>query len=582
MTSYAYDVPSLSEKVKTGDRIDGKYRVLGVLGNGASATVYEAVHEEIDAPVAVKVVHAEATNEPHHLARFRREARTCGRVRSRHVPQVYDVGRLPDGSPYMVMELLRGETLEAWVTRGPLPLGLVFEIGKQVLTALEAVHAQRAIHRDVKPENLVLEYDEHGGLIVKLVDFGISKSLDEPRNMTMEGMVLGTPHYMAPEQVEAGELDERTDVYAAGAVLYEAITGRTPFRGTTADEVMTAVQRDPVMPPGIYRDECPFELEAVVMTAMSRDKEARFRTAMLMREALLEAETLFHADSRPTPLVVPKKRDEAEEAPASAMRGDETTQRLRPLATSYASDDELDLRRPRGRSWLWAAAVVALVLSGMTAFAALTGDDRPARASRGPIASPITLAAAEDIEDTRTPSAASAGTATASPATVAESREADGALAGEDGTPLTADEAAATETGAALADDSTESAAEADADRRRARRRRARSAPVTTLFPASGDGHELAADVRERVRDSVVRDWPIPEDEVFEDPAKEDGDPALPTVVRTNPYEASNSAGDVAPESEESPPARPYGEIAPRTGPYGRSGARENLPANPF
>ena len=606
MTDWTYDdTRPLSQKLRPGDHIDGKYRVVGVLGAGASATVYEAVHEEIDTAVAVKVVHAESSNEPHHLARFRREARTCGRVRSRHVPQVYDVGRLPDGSPYMVMELLRGETLEAHVTRGPLPLGLVFEVGKQLLRALEAVHAQRAIHRDVKPENLVLEYDEHGKLIVKLVDFGISKNLDEPRNMTMEGMVLGTPHYMAPEQVEGGDLDERADVYAAGAVLYEAITGRTPFQGTTADEVMEAVQRDPVMPPCIYRDDCPFELEAIVMTAMSRNPEARFRTAMLMREALTAAETVFRTDSRPTPLVVPKRRSSEAPRAAAEKRGEEDTQPLRPLVTSYDPDEDDVRRRRPSRGWLYAAAAVALVLGGMTAFAALTGNDAPARASRAPIASPMSLAAAGGL---RSGAEAEAGTSAHTLAEegpriaddesgIADEGSAqDPSTITDEGSETLGESAGVAEVAGDGEEAATSSAAAASVDERRPARRRARrerSTPVTTLLPAPS-----RTELRERVRDSMLREWPAPGDD--EDPAKEqEGDPSLPSVVRTNPYAESAPPRPPSPASapsdeagDDSPPSRPYGEIAPRSGPYGgitpraptprESAPRENLPANPF
>jgi len=523
----------ISSKPQPGDLIGDKYVVLGVLGTGASATVYEAGHREIGTTVAVKVVHAETSNEPYYLARFRREARTCGMVRSAHVPQIYDVGRLPDGSPYIVMERLHGETLEAHIARGPMPISLVFEIGKQLLRALEAVHAARAIHRDVKPENLVVEYGGNG-FTVKLVDFGISKSLDEPKSMTMDGMVLGTPHYMAPEQVEGADLDERIDVYAAGAVLYEMITGRTPFQGTTADQVMVAVQSDPVMPPGIYRDECPFELEAVVMTAMSRDRELRFVTARMMREALEEAEHAAVRESPPTPLVVRKDSLPALlPRPPSAARADaDSTQRIRRLLDASAAraalddDTELALRRSGGaRRWLAAVATVALVLGGMVAAAFVTGEsEHPSYASRRPVASPVSrgtearpgAAAAIAPVLVDVPAAAQADA-------VPETEPAIDTQTQAEGTEVGAQSDSASAAGAGGSRDA----------RQRARRVGRRGPPVTTVLPARGDPADVRAQIREEMREALMREWPGDDEDT--DAAKESE--RLPRFVRDNPFD---------------------------------------------
>src|SRR5262249_53910112 len=154
------------------------------------------------------------------IARFQREARICGTIRNRNVGQVYDVGELPDGAPYMVMELHEGRSLQRMLSEsGPLPIAAVLDVGRQLLLGLPAAHETQVVHRDVKPDNIMLVHESSGQTVVKLVDFGIGKSVSadiRTRNVTQEGMVVGSPDYMPPEQLKGEVVDYRVDIYAAG------------------------------------------------------------------------------------------------------------------------------------------------------------------------------------------------------------------------------------------------------------------------------------------------------------------------------------------------------------------------------
>lgn len=271
-----------------------KYVIKKLLGEGANGSVYEGEHADIGHRVAIKVVHKNLAAREDIIARFRREARICGTIRNRHVGQVYDVGELPSGAPYMVMELQEGRSLAALLEQERrLPIASAIDIGRQLLLGLQAVHGIGAIHRDVKPDNIMLVRESTGDTVVKLVDFGISKSVDadiKNRNVTQEGMVVGSPDYMPPEQLKGDAIDHRVDIYAAGVVLYEMITGRVPFDARNMTELFVAILRDPLEPPSTVRSDCPKALEQVILRALERDAGSRFASAAEMEAALRKAQ----------------------------------------------------------------------------------------------------------------------------------------------------------------------------------------------------------------------------------------------------------------------------------------------------
>lgn len=356
--------------LRAGDTLD-KLIVRERLGHGSSAVVYRAEHAQIGNAVAIKVVHGDGL-DGQSAARFDREIRICGRLRSAHVPHVHDVGRLPDGSPYLVMELLEGESLEARLEReGALPIATAVEITRQLLTALEAAHHAGAIHRDVKPENLFLHQSAGDEApVVKLMDFGIGKPLDPVNAITQEGIILGTPHYMAPEQTVAGEVDERTDVYAAAAVLYEMLTGRTPFDGKSIAAITAAVLHDPFPSPSQARPDCPQALSAVVLRAASRDRADRYAAARQMRDALERVATEQGLPTGPAAFLDPESRVQRSDPPPApgVERNDPATDDTAPLLLNRPKprlprmEVGDGLAVPATRTWLALAAAAALLV----------------------------------------------------------------------------------------------------------------------------------------------------------------------------------------------------------------------------
>jgi TolB-like protein len=254
-------------------RAVGRYRIDRKLGEGGMGVVYAAVDERLGRAVALKMLRT-AWPDPQGRKRLLREARAAAGVSHPNVCQIYDVGD-EGGALYVAMELLEGETLAARLARGALPVDEACSVALAVLAALEALHRKDLVHRDLKPSNVFLT--PHG---VKLMDFGLARPLTPPSNMstrlTAPGTILGTPHYMAPEQVRGDQTDERTDLYAAGALLAEMLTGRPPFAGPTVVDVMYAVLHSP--PPAVE----PSEADAIVQRALSKSPADRYGSAQAM------------------------------------------------------------------------------------------------------------------------------------------------------------------------------------------------------------------------------------------------------------------------------------------------------------
>lgn len=287
---------SAEPPLPNGVVVDGKYTILRSLGRGGTGTVYEAQHTMIGHRVALKIVNADRAQRPETLVRFQREAQICGSIRHPNVGQIYDVGT-HDGKPYMVLELHEGQSLASVLAESVLPIPAIMEIALQVLSALAAVHDAGVVHRDVKPDNAMLVRALNGDIVVKLVDFGISKLVTvdiRERTLTREGSILGSPDYMAPEQLRGHEVDARTDLYGVGVLLYEAVTGATPFDAENLSDLMAAVLRDSVLPPRELRADCPAELEALILKALSREPHDRFQSAAEMMRQLEQIRATMH------------------------------------------------------------------------------------------------------------------------------------------------------------------------------------------------------------------------------------------------------------------------------------------------
>ena len=265
--------------------VGGRYQITGLIASGGMGEVFQAHDRVLDRTVALKVLHAGIASDPDFVERFRREATAAGRLSHPNIVQVYDWGRSEDGSAYMAMELVEGQNLrEVLSATGRLRPPLAARIAAQVCLALE--HARKAglVHRDIKPENILLTQDGR----VKVADFGLSRTMAESR-ATQAGVLLGTAHYIAPEQVEGKQSDHRADLYALGVVLFEMLTGKTPFSGDTPLIVAYQRVREDVPPPSRTIGGVPRTLDEIVRRATARDPANRYASAAEMGEALRTA-----------------------------------------------------------------------------------------------------------------------------------------------------------------------------------------------------------------------------------------------------------------------------------------------------
>jgi serine/threonine-protein kinase len=276
---------------KPDDIVGGKYRVLRLIGDGGMGTVYEARHQVLRTRVALKFLHSDLVKRPGLAERFTQEARVSASIQSPHVVRVTDVDTTEDGTPYLVMEFLTGETLQAVLDRErKVSKDVAVDFGLQILNGLEEAHALGIVHRDLKPENVFIT-EEAAGPLLKLIDFGIAKlraSSEYTRGLTRAGVMLGTPEYMAPEQLYgADKVDHRADIYSLGALLYEMLAGVRPADGQDAAEIVGRVVTGNVQRLESLEPLVGKPLADVIHRAMAVDATERFDTAHAMRLALI-------------------------------------------------------------------------------------------------------------------------------------------------------------------------------------------------------------------------------------------------------------------------------------------------------
>jgi serine/threonine-protein kinase len=276
--------------LREGDVLAGKYRIEKVLGAGGMGVVVAARHIDLDQRVAIKCLLAHTRTMPEIVERFTREARAAAKIQGEHVARVIDVGRFEDGTPFMVMEYLQGHDLAAQLQEhGPLP---VHDAVRYLLETCEAVvqaHAMRIVHRDLKPQNLFLAQQPGRRPIVKVLDFGISKVIEPGASaLTKTSSVMGTPYYMSPEQLLSSKnVDERSDIWALGVILYELLIGEPPFVGDTGPEIIAQVLQNNPQPASARRPDLPAGMDQLIGRCMKTKVEERFANVADLAHALM-------------------------------------------------------------------------------------------------------------------------------------------------------------------------------------------------------------------------------------------------------------------------------------------------------
>ncbi len=284
-----------------GRLLGGRYRIGAVLGRGGMGTVYEAVQESLGRPVAVKVLHPLLSHDADTMARFRKEAEQAGSLSHPHIVHVLDFGFEPGGPAWIAMERLQGESLGQRISRvGVLGQGAVVTMALETLSALQAAHEARLVHRDLKPDNIFLARAAGVGEVVKVLDFGIAKLLDggAAAALTATGMVMGTPLYMSPEQAQGRVVDARADLYSLGAVLFEALSGKPPLQADSYTALLITIVTEPAPSLAARRPDVHPGLAALVDRTMAKDPGARFASAREMADAIRSL-GLVEKDSAP-------------------------------------------------------------------------------------------------------------------------------------------------------------------------------------------------------------------------------------------------------------------------------------------
>ncbi|MDB4939089.1 MAG: Serine/threonine-protein kinase pkn3 [Labilithrix sp.] len=283
-------------ELSAGQIVADKYRIDGIMGTGGMGVVVAATHVELDQRVAIKFLREVS---PEALARFQREARLLVRLKSPHVARVFDVGALDDDTPYIVMEHLEGNDLATVVsTRKKLPVEETVDYVLQACEALAEAHGLGMVHRDLKPANLFLARGPGGTTTVKVLDFGVSKILDDRSqgasdrarggDLTNEGVALGSPGYMSPEQMtSARDVDERSDIFSLGALLYRMVAGQTPYKGSSVVSILASMATEKLTPVRRLSPDVPEAFGAIVERCLAQDKALRYPTVAHLAHALV-------------------------------------------------------------------------------------------------------------------------------------------------------------------------------------------------------------------------------------------------------------------------------------------------------
>ncbi len=320
--------PRPASSLEPGSVIAERYRIEALLGEGGMSVVYRVEHVHMRKPFALKVLHRDWAATADAFARFEREAIATSRITDPHVATATDFGRLPDGSCFLVLEYMDGQTLRSALKRGALEPARALHIARGIVAGMCAAHAQGVVHRDLKPENIMLILRDGDPDFVKVLDFGIARVAgpggrkDKSNELTKLGAIMGTPSYMSPEQAVGERVDGRADQYALGVILYEMLAGQCPFRGDSGAVLRRHVlEKPPPLPASVVEQHG--RLAAIVDRLLAKAPEGRFATAADVQRALDEclsapAQELEIASAAPPEVAKPTPRDSARGSLASA------------------------------------------------------------------------------------------------------------------------------------------------------------------------------------------------------------------------------------------------------------------------
>jgi eukaryotic-like serine/threonine-protein kinase len=353
---------------------DGRYRIQRKLGAGGMADVYLAEDQELGRRVAIKILNGRHANDDQFIERFRREAKNAAALNHPNIVSIYDRGEAED-TYYIAMEFLDGRTLkELIVSRGAAPINVAIEYARQILSALRFAHRHGIVHRDIKPHNVLVDAEGR----VKVTDFGIARA--GTSQMTETGSIVGTAQYLSPEQARGGEVDPRSDLYSLGVVLYELLTGKTPFDGDTPVEIAMKHLSHAPKPPSSLRSEIPPELDKVVLRALAKNPDERYQSADEM-EADLERVARGAPVSAATAAtqILPSAPAVATDPTSATMIAPPRPTRARDVPPPPVIEEE-EYAEPGGPErplwpWLLAAAfVIAAAIAGFFVWHELSGS----------------------------------------------------------------------------------------------------------------------------------------------------------------------------------------------------------------
>jgi serine/threonine protein kinase/tetratricopeptide (TPR) repeat protein len=343
-----------SVPLNDGDTI-GPYQVIGQLGQGGMATVYKAYHPNLDRHVAIKMMHQGFLDDPTFLARFKREAQIVARLEHPHIVPVYDYSE-HEGRPYLVMKFIEGSTLKDDSSRNALPMTQILHIMNAVGSALSYAHEHGVLHRDVKPSNIVIDTRN----TPYVTDFGLARMAQAGESTMSQDMILGTPHYISPEQAKGNQpLDARADIYSLGVVLYKLVVGQVPFSGDTPYAIIHDHIYTPLPLPSVINPDVPPQVEQVLVKALAKEPASRYNSAVEMVDAFRAAIQAEPGIAKPRNVATPKKRQ-------SGTALSQKTPRLvsvpAPTALPTVIERTPTLQRPPTKRNVWVLGGVGILL----------------------------------------------------------------------------------------------------------------------------------------------------------------------------------------------------------------------------